>query len=265
VVSAVADDRLLTYAAAIAFQSLIALIPLTLLGLGLLGAFGLESTWTNSIAPAIENRVTAPVFQAIDFTAERVLSHGTAGLIAFAALLSVWYLAAGTRAVMEALNQIHEVDDRRLWWRRAILSAGLAVAAGTCMVGSVLVVVVAPRAVQNGFGHVLLGLGRWLVAVLLLALAVALLVRYAPAEHPQPRWASVGSALIVGGWVTATLVFRAIVSLLDFKSPSGSLTGLITLNGYLFTSALIFLLGVEVDELLRKGSTKAAATRRRRR
>src|SRR5262249_26896141 len=77
-VAAAAGDRLLTYAAAIAFQSLIALIPLTLLGLGLLGAFGLESTWTNSIAPAIENRVTAPVFDAIDFTVRRVLNHGTA-------------------------------------------------------------------------------------------------------------------------------------------------------------------------------------------
>jgi len=232
VASAAAGDRLLTYAAAIAFQSLIALIPLTLLGLGLLGAFGLESTWTNSIAPAIENRVTAPVFDAIDFTVRRVLNHGTAGLIAFAALLSLWYLSAGMRAVMEA---------------------------------RVLVVVVAPRAVHNGVGHVVLGLGRWLVALLLLALAVAPLVRYGPAEHPQPRWASVGSALIIGGWVAATLIFRAIVSVLNFKSPSGSLTGLITLNGYLFTSALIFLVGVEVDELLRKGSTKAAATRRRRR
>jgi membrane protein len=256
----IADDRLLTYAAAIAFQSLIALIPLTLFGLGLLGAFGLADTWSNSIAPAIQPRVTQPVFHAIDFTARRVLEHGSAGLIVFGALLATWYLAAAIRTIEEALNQIHEQKDSRTWVRRGLVSAALAVAVGGCLVGSFLVVVAAPRAARHGAGHVLLGLGRWAAAVLLLSLAVGLLVRYAPSEHPEPRWASAGSALVVGGWIVASVVFRELVSsVLNFRSPSGSLTGLIALNGYLFTSALIFLVGVELDELLRRGTR---ATRR---
>jgi membrane protein len=186
-----------------------------------------------------------------------VLDHGSAGLIAFGALLATWYLAAAIRTVEEALNQIHEQKDSRSWIRRGLVSAALAVAVGTCLVASVLVVVVAPRAARHGAAHVLLGLGRWAVAVLLLTLAVGLLVRYAPSEHPQPRWASAGSALVVGGWIVASIVFRVLVaSVLNFRSPSGSLTGLITLNGYLFTSALIFLIGVEVDELLRRGARR---------
>ena len=253
----VVHDRLLTYAAAIAFQALIALVPLTLLGLGLLGAFGLIDTWTRSVAPAIEKHVTAPVFHGIDFTARRILEHGSPGLIVFASFLALWYLAAAVRAIMEALNQIHEVKDQRSWGRRALISAALALVSGSCLVGAILVVVVAPRAARHGFGHFLLGVGRWAAAVFLLGLAVALLVRYAPAEHPQPRWASMGSLLVVAGWVAATEVFRVLVSsVLNFKSPSGSLTGLIALNGYLFTSAMILLLGVQLDELLRRGPRK---------
>jgi membrane protein len=254
---AIARDRLLTYAAAIAFQSLLALIPLTLFGLGLLGAFRLASTWSNSIGPAIAHRVTAPVFHGIDYTVRRVLDHGSAGLIVFGALLATWYLAAAIRTIQEALNQIHEREDPRSWTRRGLVSAGLALGVGTCLVSSFLVVVVAPRAARHGSMHVLLGLGRWAAAVFLLALAVALLVRYAPGDHPDPRWVSAGSALIIGGWIAASLIFRWLVSsVLDFKSPSGSLTGLITLNGYLFMSALIFLLGVELDELLRRDAKK---------
>lgn len=252
----VAEDRLLTYAAAIAFQSLIALIPLTLLGLGLLGAFGLADTWRNSIAPAIEPRVTQPVFHAIDYTVKRVLKHGSAGLIVYGALLATWYLAAAIRTIEEALNQIHEKKDSRKWVRRGLVSMGLAVSVGVCLVGAFLVVVVAPRAARHGVAHVFLGLGRWAAAVLLLTLAVALLVRYAPSEHPQPRWASAGSVLVVGGWIVASLVFRVIISFLNYRSPAGSLTGLITLNGYLFTSSLIFLIGVELDELLREGARR---------
>jgi membrane protein len=260
----VVDDRLLTYAAAIAFQTLIALVPLTLLGLGLMGAFDLESTWTNSVGPAIARHVTMPVFDGIDYTVRRVLSHGSAGLIAFAAFLATWYLAAAIRAVMEALNQVHEIEDPRPWWKRGLVSAGLALMAGTCLIGSVLVLIVAPRAASGGAAHVLLGLGRWAVAVLLLALGVALLVRYAPAEHPEARWASAGSSVVIGAWVVATLVFRWLVSsVLNFRSPAGSLTGLITINGYLFTSALVFLLGVELDELLRRGPRRPAGGARR--
>jgi membrane protein len=154
--------------------------------------------------------------------------------------------------MMEGLNQIHEVEDERPWWRRRLISVGLAAVSGICLVGSFLVLVVAPRVAEEGFAHVLLGIARWAAAVALLTIAVALLVRYAPAEHPEPRWASAGSALIIGVWIVASLLFGWYVSsLADFRSPVRSLTALLVLNGYLFTTAMIFLIGVELDELLR--------------
>jgi uncharacterized BrkB/YihY/UPF0761 family membrane protein len=48
------EHELPIYASAIAFRALISVIPLTLLGLGLLGGLGLQDTWHNSIAPAIK-------------------------------------------------------------------------------------------------------------------------------------------------------------------------------------------------------------------
>src|SRR4051812_49382817 len=81
------EHRLAIYASAIAFRAIVALIPLALLGLGLLGALGLKGTWEDGIAPAIEPRVTKPVFRAIDYSAQRILSSGTAGLILFASAL----------------------------------------------------------------------------------------------------------------------------------------------------------------------------------
>ena len=49
-----AEHGLLTYASAIAFRALVALVPLTLLGLALLGVFGLEDVWTDTMAPALK-------------------------------------------------------------------------------------------------------------------------------------------------------------------------------------------------------------------
>jgi membrane protein len=245
------EHRLLIYASAIAFRAIVALIPLALLGLGLLGALGLKGTWRDGIAPAIEPRVTQPVFRGIDYSAEKILSSGTAGLILFATALVVWDIAIGVNAIMDALNRIHDVEEKRSTFRRAVTAVALAVAVAICVIGAVLVVTVAPRA--GGSLDVLLGVGRWLVAPLLLALAVGLLVHLAPAERPEPRWASAGSVLVIASWLVASVLFKLwITYVANFKSPIGSLTGLLILTTYVFVSAAIFLVGAELDELLRK-------------
>ena len=238
------------YASAIAFRAIVSVIPLVLLGLGLLGALGLKSTWHDSIAPVIKPRVTGPVFDAINYSAERVLASGTAPLIAFASALVVWYLAIGVSAIMDALNQVHDVEEQRSLAQRLATAVGLAVCVGICVVGAVILLIAAPR--SGGSLHVLLGIGRWLLAPLLLGLAVGLLVHFAPAQRPDARWASAGSLLVIAVWILASLLFRLwITDVASFKSPIGSLTGLLVLTFYFFVSSAIFLIGAELDELLR--------------
>jgi membrane protein len=178
------------------------------------------------------------------------MASGSAGVIAFSVSLSTWYLVTAMRAVMEALNTIHGVNDRRRWWRRALLAVGLGVGCGAALVGSILVVTAAPK--LGGGADVVAGVGRWLIAIVLIMTALAVLLRFAPAEHPQPRWASAGSILIVCSWIVASLVFRWLVSVANYKSPTGSLVALLTITGYLFASSVVFLVGVQLDEILRQ-------------
>src|SRR6266480_2622231 len=239
------------YASAIAFRALVAVIPLALLGLGLLGALGLQSTWRNSIAPAIKPRVLPQVFDGINASAEKVLTSGTAGLITFATALVIWDLTIGITAIMRALNHVHDVEEQRRFLRRMGVAAALAIGVCVCIVGAMLLLVVAPRAA--GAFHVVFGILRWLLAPLLLGLAVGLLVRFAPAQKPESRWASAGSLLVIGVWIVATLLFRLWVTYVaNFKTAVGSLTGLLLVTLYFFVSAAIFLVGAELDELLRK-------------
>jgi membrane protein len=243
--------HLWTYASAIAFRALVALVPLVLLGLGLLSAFGLEDVWMTSVAPAIEAHVTPPVYKAIQFSVDKIFSSSAAGLIAFAAALLWWDTTLAVSTTMEALNEIHDSDESRPWWRRYLVAAALALAVIICIVGAVLVLVLGPR--PGGVLHLLFGLGRWPAAVLVLGLAIGLVVRYGPAEHPQARWASAGSLLVVGSWIVASVAFRWWVSsVANFKTAIGSLTVFLVLNAYVFTSAAIFLIGVQLDEVLRK-------------
>jgi membrane protein len=245
------DHELPIYASAIAFRALVAVIPLALLGLGLLGALGLESTWKNSIAPAIKPKVLPQVYDGINATAEKVLHSGTAGVIVFATALVIWDTTIGISAAMRALNLVHDIDEDRPLVRRIGIAVGLAVVTAVCILGAILIVVAGPRA--GGAVDIVLGILRWLLAPLLLGLGIGLLVRYGPAQKPDARWASAGSLLVVVTWIVATLLFKLWVAYVaNFKTAVGSLTGLLLLTLYLFVSSAIFLVGVELDELLRK-------------
>lgn len=249
--------RLLDHASAIAFAVLKSLVPLTLLGLALLGALGEQKVWNQTLFPGLESHLQPTTAHAIDASVQRIFTTESGGLIAFASLLVVWYVSGSVRAAMGAINDIYETGEKRRVTVRFPISFALAVAIAICVVGAVIVVAAGPALASNGVAGVLVSIGRWLVAVLLLALAVALLVRYAPVERRAKRWASAGSALVIAAWIGATLAFGLFVGhVANFKTAVGNLTVFLVLIGYVYTSSIIFLVGVELDELLREDATK---------
>lgn len=251
------EHALLTYASAISFRALIALVPLTLLGLALLGVFGLEDVWTDTIAPALKEHLTQPVFNGIDFTAKQIFTSEKASLVALATALVVWDMTWAVNAVMQALNRIHEVKERRSKLRRIAVATGLGIAVVACIIAAVLVQAVAPS-MTDGPLDTVLSIVRWPIAILFLWAAVALLFRFAPAEKPEMRWASGGSLLVIASWLIASALFRAwVTEVADFKSATGSLTVFLLLTSYVMVSASIFLVGAELDERARKKSRES--------
>jgi membrane protein len=254
-VRCVSEHKLPVYSAALAFQGLVAAVPVTLLGLAVLGEAGLEDVWRDTLAPSIEEKVTRPVFDGIDYSVERIFARGSAGLIALAFALVLWYVTFAVRLVMDALNAIHAVREGRSFLRQAATALWLAFAIACLIVMAVLAITAGPRLREGGALDWLFTIARWPLAALLLAVVVGLLFRYAPAERPQIRWASAGSALVIVVWLATSLLFRWYVSsVADFKTAVGSLTVFLVLTAYAFTSAAIFLVGAQLDEILRTES-----------
>jgi len=256
VAEAFRDHDLFTFSSALAFRVLVSLVPLTLLGLALLGVFGLEDVWTNSLGPTIKARVTLPVYRGIDFSVKKIFHEETLGLIAFAALLALWNIARGMRIVMKALNVIHDHKETRGTKRLVVTDVALALAVGLCLIGAFLAVVAVPR-LADGFLGVVLYVTGWAAAALLLGVAIGLVVHFAPAERPEVSWASAGSLLVVVSWVVASLAFGWWAgSVANYKSAIGSLLVFLLLTTYVLTSTTIFLVGAQIDELARKGGRR---------
>jgi membrane protein len=240
---------LLTYASAIALRMFIAAVACTLFALGILGAAHQQQLWTTTIGPAIEPKVLPDVFAGIDETANKVFSSSTAGLLALAAVLAVWEVSGIVRASIGALDEIYETKEPRPFWIRFPLSFGLAVLVLASVLGAIAIVWVGH--VSGGWSLPILIL-RWPAAIALVAFAFELIVRWAPAQHRPRRWASLGSILVVVGWIGETLIFTSYVrSVADFRTAVGSLEVFIFFATYFYIAAIILLVAMELDELVR--------------
>ncbi|MGI8606555.1 MAG: YihY/virulence factor BrkB family protein [Gaiellaceae bacterium] len=242
---------LLTYASAIAFQLLIALVALVLFGLALLGMLGRETVWTEQLAPFVQERFTGITYLAIDSTVERIFSQDTLFLFGFALVLAVWEVSGAVRAAMGGLNKIYESEETRPIWLRFALSLGLAASTTVCVVGAGLLVTIG-RHTDSVPGPVAVA-GSWILAIVLLGSGVWLLFRFAPAEPRSSGWVSAGSLLVIVAWALASIGFRYYAtSIASYQSAIGNLAAVLTLTAYLYVSAIIFLTGAELDELARQ-------------
>jgi membrane protein len=246
------EHNLLTYASAIAFQALVALVALVLLLVAVLGEIGRTDVWTQQVGPTLEPKVLLPVYAGIDATFERIFTTSSGVLIAFAAAVTIWEISGAVRATMGALSRVYETDEDRPWWIRFPLSIGISLALTAGLVGALLLATAGKGAVHGGWG-VPYSIVRWLTAILLISLSFGILVRFAPAESRTKKWASAGTALVVAGWIIESLIFDLYLRhLANFRSAAGSLLGIYFLTTYLYVAAIVLLVGIELDELLRR-------------
>ena len=90
------------------------------------------------------------------------------------------------------------------------------------------------------------------LAAVLLAVAVALLVAFAPQERQPFRLVGAASVLVVVSWVAASALFGFYATnLASYGSIFGGIAFVIILLTYVFLSAIVFLVGVSLDAFLR--------------
>jgi membrane protein len=255
-----ARHNLLTYASAIALRTFIAAVACTLFGLGILGAAHEQTLWRKTIGPQIQPRVLPHVFDGIDQTVQLVFSSFTPGFLALASALAVWEVSGIIRAAIGALDEIYETSETRPFWIRFPISFGLAILFLAAVLGAIAIVWAGH---VSGSWSIPILILRWPAAVALIAFAFELIVRWAPAEHRRVRWASLGSGLVVVGWIGETLIFGAYVrSIADFRTSVGSLEVFIFLATYFYIAAIVLLVAMELDELVRQDLERPPSRRK---
>jgi membrane protein len=250
-------DRLMTAAAAIAYQALSAVIPLALFALALFGLLNLGSLWARHVGPWISARTSDALFTVINDTVTQVLAHRQVFWVTAGLALTVWELSSAMRAIMEALDRIYEVRRRRPWRKRMLVSLALGTGAGALVLCAF--VVLALGGVLTGAGGLSL-VWRFPVAALLLAAAIWVTVRWGPSKRRPVRWVSFGSGVTVLCWLVAAGVYGLwVAQISSVGSAFGSLAAVFVFIVFVYVSAIAFLVGAVVDASVREEATGGEA------
>ncbi|MDE3189749.1 MAG: YihY/virulence factor BrkB family protein [Acidobacteriota bacterium] len=247
------EHDLMTYATAIAFQALVALVAVALLALAVLGEIGRGDVWTNQIGPRIEPKVLPEVFSGMTAVVEKIFHTSSVGLIVLASIIALFELSLVVRTASRAIARIYGQTEDRSWSSRWMTALGISAAITAAVLGAILLATAARTAVHGGWS-VPFTAARWLLAAVLITAGFGVLLRFGPPRPRPTRWASAGGGLVVLGWIAQTLVFAEYLGLTNYRSAALSLLGVYFLTSYLLVAAIVLLVGVELNELIRRDS-----------
>lgn len=191
-------------------------------------------------------------------------THGVTFLIGLAAAL--WSANAGMKSLFEAMNVAYgEAEERSFIWLN-IISLTVTIGAMVLLVLFLVAIGVVPAVIafmglDGALGWVV-SLLRWPVILVLGGLALAVLYRVGPSREPARwRWITPGSVFASAGLLVASMLFSFYLSnFADYNETYGSLGAVIALMMWLWISAMVILIGAELNAELEHQTAEDTTT-----
>src|SRR5215204_3319569 len=252
-------DNMSSYAAALAYRVLFAIVPFLALLVVLLWFLGIGdyfSNWlTDQTSSALGGQLAQVVGQWINQSQFQTQGESLSlGIVTIG--LAIWSVSSGVRTLTKALNVVHEVEESRPGWKRYGLSFFYALGLAIIVILATALLLIGPRVVERivglvGLEEVFIYLWTWLrlpVALVLLMLSVSIVYWVFPNVNYSYRLVTPGAALAVIVWVLASLGFSFYLSnFANYSVVYGSLGVAFALLLYFYISAAVLLFGAEVN------------------
>lgn len=252
-------DHSFHYAAGTAFRVTLAVFPLVLALVSVLTLLG-SGERTDEVLEAIgrtdavPGRTTDAIRDQLDEIDEPGPNHVIGAAVAFA--LALWSSAAAFRTIMSGLNRSLGLTEHRGLIRRFFVSLGLATITACLAVAATVLVAEGPvvegfvESLPGGSGHFrfVWDVVRFPVIAALVFSWLAVSYAWGPADHQRFRLVTPGIVIAFLLWLAFALLFSWYVDAVGSQGQLyGAFTGLIVFELYVYWSALIVLVGAQVD------------------
>lgn len=255
-------DDVVGLAAELAYRWFLSIFPFAIFLAGL-GAFIAAQLSVQNPAQAAKDQLTGLLPQEaailLGDELERIVRNQNPAIISFGILAAIWFATGGMNAVIKALNRAFNVEESRPLWRRYPLAVGLTLLAGIGLLGGLLLSLVGQlvaRDVADALGiaetvRPFLSLVRWVIAGSLLATAITVIYHVGPNTELPWRSSLPGAIVFTLAWLAATFGLTYYVSNFgNYDVTYGALAGAVLILLWLYVTALVLLVGAEINDVL---------------
>jgi membrane protein len=254
-------DDCMGMAAQIAFFMMLGLFPFLIFLLSLISYFPVGSGLSDKALEALSTQLPPEAYSLIADTVLSIVRDRNEGLLSFGLLAALWSGSMGIGALITTINRAYNIRPRRSLAKQKILSIVLMLVLSVLWLMSSVFILMGPRvthAIFQGLG--LAGDSQNLWTTLRLPLvfglnlvAMAILYYYAPEARQKFRWILPGAITSTFLWLLTSSIFRVFVrNFGSYNKTYGSLTAVVILMIWLWISGLIFLLGAEINALMKR-------------
>lgn len=256
---AVTDKDLGLLASAVAYAGILAFFPALVALVSLYGLLA-DPAQIVQAGNSLKQYVPAELGDLIIKQLLPLTKNHAAGIVAgiVAAAFALFSAAGGMETLIKSLNRSYDVTESRNFIALRVVSLALVVGlviiaipigALLALKGSFLAAAGLPEPLR-----ILILTGRWVLLAVIITVILAVFYRYAP-DRREPRWqiVSAGGIAATVVWMAATALFFLYLHIFaGFSHTYGIFAGLIILMTWLNLSALIVLVGAEVNNRLER-------------
>lgn len=254
------DDVVVDGAAILAFYFVLAVFPAAIFVLSLLPSLSIPHL-QQAMLDLLHQVLPAQSASFFDGAVRYAATEGRNGLLTFGLIFMLWSGSTGVYVVMEQLNAIHGVKDRRPWWKARGIAMVLMLVFAALAIGSLSLVIFGGAA--QGWVASLIGWSRalriffatlrWIVLMAALFLALAVAYKFGPDVNVRFRYLSPGNVATASLVALASVGFRLYVwKFGNYNATYGSLAAIIILMLWMYLAGISVLVGCEIDTLLHR-------------
>ena len=252
------DDDVFGRAAQLSYYFLLALFPLLLFLVNLLGYFvQAGSELRNSLVNYLAAIMPGAAATLVHTTLDEVSASAGGGKLSFGLLAALWAASNGMGAVSDTLNAAYNVKETRSWWRVRLISVLLTISLSILIVSALAIILYGGTigdaiAGRYGFSHVFTTVWKilqWPIALLFVLATFNLIYNFAPNIRSSQRKLMTSGAFVgVALWLLVSFAFRIYLHYFNSYSVTyGSLGALIILMLWFYFTGVAILIGGEVN------------------
>lgn len=257
-------------AAQLSYYFLLALFPLLLVLMAVLGIFADEGTrLRESLIGYLTQVMPDSAGELVHSTVKELSNSAGGGKISVGLLATLWAASNGMGAICETLNTAYNVKESRSWWKVRLVAIGLTIALALLIIVAVALLLygfeiadaIATWAGLSTAFSITWKIAQWPLILFFIMMAFNLIYYFGPDLKEQEwKWVTPGSAVAVALWLLVSFGFKSYLKYFNsYSATYGSLGALIIMMLWFYFTGMAILIGGEVNSEIENAAAKAGA------